>query len=156
MVVFPRSQWGTVLVCFYLGFPGTVPCQIQILEARFVVTFIDDVIVEVCDSTSFLCFKSVLWAFWWVPVFENLWVLLLLVSGGCCQTTSRIGESFGLVYSGLLVAALEWRRGNSSLIFELQLEHLRLNGFGVSLNWTWFCLSALRFRGGGVLAALAQ
>ena len=73
----------------------------------------------------------------WVSCFvESLVVLSKLywsvkVSGGCCQTTSKIGGSIGiLVDSGLSHAAPEWKRGVSSLTFGLQPERSLLNCFG--------------------------
>ena len=62
-------------------------------------------------------------------LFKLFWSVM--VSVGCCQTTSGIGGSFGiLVVSGLTLAAPEWRRGVSSLMFGLQLGYSHLSCFG--------------------------
>ena len=65
-----------------------------------------------------------------IILFKLHW--FVIVSSGCCQTTSGFGWSFGLsVVSGLSNAAPEWRRGVSSLNLGLQLEHSYLNCFGL-------------------------
>ena len=66
---------------------------------------------------------------------ESLLVLFklswsLMISVGCCQTTSGIGGSFDISFvSGLSRAAPEWRHGVFSLKFGLQLRYCRLSCF---------------------------
>ena len=51
-----------------------------------------------------------------------------LGSGGCCQTTSGIGGNFGVMVSGLCIAAPDWRHGISRA-FLAQILCCSLNTF---------------------------
>ena len=54
----------------------------------------------------------------------------VMISVGCCQTTSGIGRSFDISFvSGVSHAATEWRSGVFSLKFRLQLGNSHLSCF---------------------------
>ena len=91
------------------------------------------------------CSVATTWLCGWISLSGDVWfatfvskveLLLILfrlswfvmVSVGCCQSTSGIGGSFDISFvSGLSHAAPEWRRGVVSLKFGLQLGHSHLS-----------------------------
>ena len=93
------------------------------------------------------CSVATTWLYGWFPLGCDVWhatfvfkvesLLVffrrswsIMVSVGCCQTTSGIGWSFDISFvSGLSHAAPEWRRGSFSLKFGLQLGQSHLSCF---------------------------
>ena len=77
---------------------------------------------DVWLATFFFTVESLL------VLFKSSW--LVMISVGCCQTTSGIGGSLDISFvSGLSYAALEWIRGVLRLKFGLQLGHSHLSCF---------------------------
>ena len=93
------------------------------------------------------CSVATTWFCGWVPLGGDVWLAIfvfkveslvvlfklswsVMISVGCCQTTSGIGGSLHISFvSGLSRAAPEWRRGVFSLKLGLQLGHCCLSCF---------------------------
>ena len=83
---------------------------------------------EVCGSKSFVCYSAGLWVIWIFSIVLFLVIFSNLKNSSnafkdCCRKFSGNGGKIVFVVFGLSVAALDWRRGISSLNVGLQTRH---------------------------------
>ena len=113
------------------------------------------------------CPRGSVVGFPWEATFDLLHLLVLFISScfvmisvGCCQTTSGIGGSLVISFvSGLSRAVPEWRRGVVSLKVGLQLGHSHSSyfeyfsvglGFVLPAVYSWEAVCSLRLLQGSI------
>ena len=131
----------------------------------FPVLFPEDCSVVSTYFCGWVPLGGVVWRATSVFEVESLVILLtsscfVLVSVGCCQTTSGIGGSLVvLLVSGMWRAFPEWKRGAVSLKVGLQLGHSRLShfeyfsvglGFVLPAVYFWAAVCSLRLLQGSI------
>ena len=131
----------------------------------FPVLFPEDCSVASTYFCGWVPLGGVVWRATSVFEVESLVILLtsscfVMVSVGCCQTTSGIrGSLVVLLVSGMSRAFPEWRRGAVSLKVGLQLGHSRLShfeyfsvglGFVLPAVYFWAAVCSLRLLQGSI------
>ena len=139
--------------------------QLRNDTGSFPVWFLEDCSVASTYFCGWVPLGGVVWLATSVFKVELLLVLFIsfcfvMISVGCCQTTSGIGGSLVISFvSGLSRAVPEWRRGVVSLKVGLQLGHFHLScfehysvdsGFVLPAVYSWVALCLLHLLQGSI------